>query len=261
MLTYSQRSSLTRNSVAKKIFSLLESKQTNLCVAADFTQKEKIFELAKKIGDEICILKTHVDIIEDFDDSFATELQKIAEEKNFLIFEDRKFADIGKTVQLQYEKGVYHISDWADIVNTHTVAGPGSIEALKEIGLPKDRALLLLAEMSPQGNLATGEYTTKSIAMAEAHTDFVIGFISTKKLAGDEFLYMTPGVQLSQGGDHHGQRYLTPEEVILKRQSDIIIVGRGITEALDPKKMAEEYRRAGWDAYEKRTGLRAMEDA
>lgn len=253
MLTYLDRSHLTRNSVAQKLFSLMENKKTNLCVAADFTRKEKVLELAQKIGEEICVFKTHVDIIEDFDFSFATELQKIAEEKNFLIFEDRKFADIGKTVQLQYEKGIYHISDWADIVNTHTVAGPGSIEALKEIGLRRNRALLLLAEMSPEGNLATGEYTEKSIAMAEAHKDFVIGFISTKKLAGDEFLYMTPGVQLEQGGDQHGQRYLTPEEVILKRHSDIIIVGRGINEALDPKKMVEEYRRAGWDAYEKRS--------
>ena len=253
MLTYAQRANITRNPVAKKLFSLMENKQTNLCVAADFIEKEKILNLAQKIGEKICIFKTHVDIIENFDFSFATELQQIATEKNFLIFEDRKFADIGKTVQLQYEKGIYHISDWADIVNTHTVAGPGSIEALKEIGLPKERALLLLAEMSPIGNLATGEYTEKSIAMAEAHKDFVIGFISTKKLAGDEFLYMTPGVQLQNGGDKHGQNYLTPEEVILNRKSDIIIVGRGITEASDLEKIAEEYRLAGWDAYARRT--------
>lgn len=227
----------------------MDEKQSNLCVAADFIYAEQILDLAEQIGKHTAVFKTHVDIIKDFTPEFTKKLEHIANQKNFLIFEDRKFADIGKTVQLQYKQGIYHIADWADITNTHTVAGPGSIEALKEIGLPKNRGLLLLAEMSPQGNLATGEYTQKSIAMAEAHKNFVIGFIATKKLAGDEFLYMTPGVQLQQGGDAHGQQYLTPKEVIFHRKSDIIIVGRGITDSPHHIETAEKYREAGWSAY------------
>jgi orotidine 5'-phosphate decarboxylase subfamily 1 len=252
MLTYLERANLTENKTAKNLFKIMEEKQTNLCVAADFISTQKVLDLAEKIGEHICLFKTHVDIIEDFDIKFTKQLQDIARRHNFLIFEDRKFADIGKTVQLQYQNGIYHIADWADITNTHTVAGPGSIEALKEIGLPKNRGLLLLAEMSPKGNLATGEYTEKSIAMAEAHKDFVIGFISTHKLTGDEFLYMTPGVQLAAGGDKHGQQYLTPEEVIFNRGSDIIIVGRGITESENPQEEAKKYRQAGWIAYTKK---------
>lgn len=252
MLTYLERTNLTENKTAKKLFQIMEEKQTNLCVAADFLSTQKILDLAEQVGEHICLFKTHVDIIEDFDIAFTKKLQTIADKHNFLIFEDRKFADIGKTVQLQYQNGIYHIADWADITNTHTVAGPGSIEALKEIGLPKNRGLLLLAEMSPKGNLATGEYTEKSIAMAEAHKDFVIGFISTHKLAGEEFLYMTPGVQLETGGDKHGQQYLTPEEVISNRGSDIIIVGRGITQSDNPQAEAKKYQEAGWSAYIKK---------
>lgn len=230
----------------------MEQKQTNLCVAADFIHAKKILELAKATGPHICIFKTHIDIVEDFSPEFITKLQELAVTHNFLIFEDRKFADIGKTVQLQYQHGIYHIADWAHITNTHTVAGPGSIEALQEIGLPKQNGLLLLAEMSPQGNLATGEYTTKSIAMAETHKDFVMGFISTKKLAGDEFIYMTPGVQLEAGTDKHGQQFKTPQSVITQSQSDIIIVGRGITESNDPKTTAKIYQQSGWNAYRDR---------
>jgi uridine monophosphate synthetase len=98
--------------------------------------------------------------------------------------------------------------------------------------------------------LATGQYTEQAVKLAKENKDFVIGFICQKKLADDpDLIHMTPGVQLEEGTDQLGQQYSTPERVILKNESDVIIVGRGIYAAADPEAIAKKYREAGWNAY------------
>ncbi len=247
--SYLQRSQLATNPTAQKLLKLMEEKKTNLCVAADVTTSGELLNLAHAIGPEICLFKTHVDILKDFTLDVMQELRKLAQKHRFLIFEDRKFADIGNTVLHQYGGGMYRIADWSDIINAHVVPGPGIIAGLKEIGLPKERALLLLAEMSSKGTLAHGAYTGATLQMAEDNVDFVIGFICLKKLSNHPgFIHMTPGVQLLEGKDALGQQYQTPASVI-QAGSDVIIVGRGIYEASDPQNEAALYRNAGWQAY------------
>lgn len=249
-LTYKERALLCKNPTARKLFTIIAEKKTNLALAADVTSKDELLKLARNVGSSLCVLKTHIDILNDYDPSVIKELRKIADDLNFIIFEDRKFADIGNTVQHQYRDGVYKISSWADIVNAHVVSGPGIIQGLKEIGIPSGKGLLLLAEMSSSGSLATGAYTQAAVEMAKQHPDFVIGFIAQKKLIDEPtFVHMTPGVNLSNGNDKLGQQYNTPEYVIGVGRSDVIIVGRGILQAADPANAAKQYQEAGWQAH------------
>lgn len=254
-LSYSARAALPdTHPMAKRLLHLMEKKESNLCVSADVTDSAELLGLAAELGPSICLLKTHVDILSDFTPDVSSQLRAIADQHDFLIFEDRKFADIGNTVKHQYEGGVFRISSWADVVNVHAVPGPGVVQGLQEAGEGLGRGCLVIAEMSSKGSLATGEYTKAAVQLAEERPTFVFGFISGGKVSDrPQFLHLTPGVQMQPGGDSLGQQYQTPHEVIVNKGSDIIIVGRGILSSSKRQEAAEMYRRAGWEAYVART--------
>lgn len=255
-LSFLKRASLARHPLAQTLFKLMEDKKTNLALAADVTSQKELLELADLLGPMICVLKTHVDILSDFTEDFGGKLQTIAKKHRFLIFEDRKFADIGNTSALQYAGGIYRIASWADLINAHIIPGPGIIEGLKKIGEPLGRGLLLLAQMSSEGTLAKGSYTKKAVLLAEQFPEFVLGFITLEKLSSNPALiHMTPGVKLSRGKDALGQRYRTVDEIIGENLSDIIIVGRDITHAENPQETASLYQKAAWRAYQQSRGL------
>ena len=252
-LTFEQRASLAKSPAAKRLFELMAHKKTNLALSADVTSADELLKFANMIGPEICVLKTHIDIIDDFTPSLTEQLKALSSRHQFFIFEDRKFADIGNTVMHQFGGGIYRIADWADIVNAHVLPGPGIIKGLQEAVRDKQCGLILLAEMSSAGHLMDQDYIHATLNIAEHHADFVFGFITQRAVSKDpHWINMTPGVKLEKGIDKLGQQYVTPEMAIKDHGSDIIIVGRGILAAADPLKEARAYREAGWNAYLKR---------
>lgn len=366
--TYAERSedpNLTP--LATYLLRLIHIKRTNLCVSADVTTTNELLRIAEEVGDHICILKTHADIISDFGEKTIRGLNEISRRKKFLVFEDRKFMDIGNTVQLQYTSGPLSIVRWAPIVNATIHSGAAIIPALAEAAQkainshntsvstdiraspkvppvndfedsddeeddnwqningahsadeyeedttdrmrkqsvvsvsttismkseaispqphmrpsisrvesgdgqdegddpealaqlappPFLRSLLLLAQMSSANNYFTPEYTADCVKHARENRDFVMGFIAQQSLnqaPDDNFITMTPGVQLQAGGDGKGQQYNTPDKVIGQGGTDVIIVGRGIIGAPpgERARVALEYRSQGWEAYKQR---------
>lgn len=219
------------------------------------------------LGPYIAVLKTHIDIVADFSTETVQGLQSLSAKHNFLIFEDRKFIDIGNTVQKQYHGGALRIAEWAHIVNASILPGPGIIDALAQTAASDevtrfgDRGLLILAEMTSKGSLAVGEYTKASVDIARRNPSFVIGFVATTSLthlAGatdensqEDFVTFTTGVNRSTAGDALGQQYNTPAKAVAGG-ADFIIAGRGIYAADDPVESARAYQAEGWEAYLRR---------
>ncbi len=123
--------------LSRRIIQIMLEKKTNLCVSAghtsfsdfcidhicsacnhsslpnalmvcvhllDVTTSAALLALVHAVGPSICVLKTHIDILTDASPALYAELTRLSKLYNFVLFEDRKFADIGHTVSLQYAK-------------------------------------------------------------------------------------------------------------------------------------------------------------
>lgn len=266
-LSYSQRAELAKNLATKRLFETMERKKSNLVLAADIIDSNKFIDLIDNVGKHIALLKTHVDIIKNFSSDIIDELEKMAIKSDFMIFEDRKFADIGAIVASQYRGGLFRIADWANFVTAHVVPGPGIIESLYQVAIEKEhedektRGILILSQMSSVGTLATGDYTEQAVRIANEYKKEVGGLIGAGNLPRDlrklvsiarsGLIIITPGVHIHEKKGMINQQYGTPEDAI-KAGSDAIIVGSGIYKSNDPKEEAEKYREIAWKAYEER---------
>ena len=232
-------------------------KQSLVCLAADRSTMAELNQLIDEVGPYLAALKTHVDLVEDWTpDAWSVFCEK-ASAADLLVFEDRKFADIGGISRKQMS-GIYDIRSWADLVTAHLISGPDIVDGLQagwnDVG--REGGVLLLAQMSSRGNLLDSDYTEKVVTLGKSHSG-VFGFIGNgsrpddlkllRQAVGDGKLIWTPGVNLAVGDGEMGQRYGDPREAVLAG-SDCIIVGSGIHKAADPAQQAEAYAKASWNA-------------
>uniref|UniRef100_A0A914IBH1 Ras-related protein Rab-43 n=1 Tax=Globodera rostochiensis TaxID=31243 RepID=A0A914IBH1_GLORO len=242
----------------RRLAQIMVTKRTNICLAVDCTRTAQILEVVSVAKEHICALKLHRDIVADFDAQFVAKLHQLATDHQFLIVEDRKFADTGKTMELQLTGGHLPTADWADLVTAHALSGMASIAALKPIVTSPSHRLagfLLIAQLSTEGALTDGAYATKCAQIGrQCGADLVAGFICQQRChRGDpeiddktktQFLHWTPGVNLSgASGDGLGQRWRAPAEAVGRDACDIVVVGRGITAADDVGAEAHRYAR------------------
>ncbi|WP_185867254.1 orotidine-5'-phosphate decarboxylase [Blattabacterium cuenoti] len=242
-ISYEEKKEKISHPIGKKLIDITLKKKTNLIVSADLIYTQNILKLVNLIGDLICGLKLHVDIINDFSYSFINYLKNISIEKKFLLFEDRKLCDVGSTNYLQLHYGIHKISSWADIITAHVFAGSMSIQNLN---IPSNMGLITISEMSSYGRLSDDNYIRKVLNISIKNPT-VIGTVAQRKV-DDRLLLFTPGIHFRKM--NNGNSYIHPVQAFEKNGSDFIIVGKAISQSWDPKIEAEKYRNAGWKAYE-----------
>ena len=252
------------NSMVRQYMDVVCRKQTMVILAADLRTMGALSELIGAVGPYIAALKTHVDLVDDWTADGWSALCTLAAEHDLLIFEDRKFADIGPISRGQMA-GVYDIRSWANVVTAHGISGPDIVDGLcagwNDVG--REGGVLLLAQMSSRGNLLGLDGYTDAMVSAGIANAGVFGFIGNgsrpaelselRAKVGDKKLIWTPGVNLAVGDGEMGQRYGDPSEAILSG-SDGIIVGSGIYKSDSPQDVAKSYAHISWAALLERGG-------
>lgn len=260
----------------QKLFKIAKEKQSNLIVSIDDPDPLKVLDIINKVGQQVVCVKLHYDILQ-FDvrnlescrknwDSFLNELLYLKKKFNFLVFEDRKFMDIGNTVYLQYSRVQEMYMGSIDFTNACMTSGPDIVSSMRTYHTSKNEVtpgtcLLLLAQMSSRGSTFAAEniQMCKNAANSTNGKDFVGGYICQSKHQIEEvyasldsrqdLVYFTPGVHLEVSKDIKGQCYRTVSEAIEKDGCDFIIVGRGIINASDVSETAKLYRKEGWNSF------------
>jgi uridine monophosphate synthetase len=254
---WGQRWTMNTLPMARTYMEVACRKQSLVCLAADRSTMAGLLDLIDTVGPHVAALKTHVDLVDDWTPEAWASLCVAAKKADLLIFEDRKFADIGGISRKQMA-GVYNSRGWSDLVTAHLISGPDIVDGLQagwsDVG--REGGVLLLAQMSSRGNFLNAEYTAKVVAKGKEHAG-VFGFIGNgsrpeelanlRSAVGDGKMIWTPGVNLAVGDGEMGQRYGHPTAAVLAG-SDCIIVGSGIHKSNQPAQEAEAYAKASWDA-------------
>lgn len=240
-LSYEDKIKINQHPIAQKLLNLTKKKKSNLIFSGDINSSKKLLNLLEEIGEHIVILKTHIDIIQDFSFDLIKKIKFLAKEKEFLVMEDRKFSDIGKIQEEQFKNGIYKISTWADMITSHVISGEKSISVFDSCGI------VAIFEMSSIGTLTDSYYKYEALKIAKK-TPNIFAAIGQSNIPKN-LLLMTPGINLDCKFDNKGQIYNTPNKVFREYHSDFIIVGRDIYENPNPKQKAAYYQKIGWKNY------------
>lgn len=239
--------SKAQSPILQNLYQCMQKKKTRLAVSVDLTDPDACLSCIDAVGPHVCMIKTHIDILHCFNSDFIKALLNLKRKHNFIILEDRKFADIGHTSVLQYTASIYRIIEWADLVTVHALPGPGLLQALSDAAdcfdLP--RGALLLAQMSAEGNFFDAAYTKNALLMAGRYPKFILGLIAQQCLS-PKLATFSPGVHVNQTGDQQGQQYRTPRQAIERDGADVVIVGRGIINSDNQSKTAAIYQSRTW---------------
>lgn len=209
-------------------------RENGIILALDVDTREKALEICKEVADFVDAIKVGYPLV------LKTDLSIVGELKQFQkpIITDFKVADIPIVSQRICEAAV---RAGADFVIVHGFVGEDVVKACSSAA-----KIFVVAEMSHPG--ARDFMVKDALAITEIARKYAKGIVAPatrperikelRKKAGD-LTIISPGVK-AQGasvGD------------AIRAGADFEIIGRGIYEASEPKKAAEEFSRSARGAY------------
>ena len=224
------------------------SARDRLIVALDMPTLEAARALVHSLDDTVSYYKVGLELLFVGGLQFAQELRHMRKR----VFLDMKLLDIGNTI----ERAVSNAAELG--VNFLTVHGTDVKTMRAAVSGRGDRPMKLLA-VTVLTNLTGDDLRQQGTTMGPAQLvlhraklAYETGFDGViasgqeaeaiREATSPDFLIVTPGIRLAGGGADDQSRIMTPDRAILAG-ADYLVIGRPITEASEPKEMAETFIR------------------
>lgn len=219
-----------------------------LIVALDMPTQEAARKLVHSLDETVSFYKVGLELLFVGGLQFAQELRHMRKR----VFLDMKLLDIGNTI----ERAVSNAAELG--VNFLTVHGTDVKTMRAAVCGRGDRPMKLLAVTvltNLTGDDLRQQGTTMSpvqLVLHRANLAFETGFDGViasgqeaeaiRDATSPDFLIVAPGIRLAGGGADDQSRIMTPDRAIMAG-ADYLVIGRPITEASEPKAMAETFIR------------------
>ena len=220
-----------------------------LCVALDLASKKENIKLAKELKEYPIWLKVGLRSYIRDGKEFISELYNI--NPSFKIFADLKLYDIPNTMaDAAWELAKIGV----DMLNIHASAGKEAMQAVmqrlkEEPKPPLVLAVTVLTSFDEKGFQTIYNDTIRHKAKELAKLSFEAGLDGVvcsvfeskeiKAATSNNFITLTPGIR-PFGEPNNDQKRVANLKVAKENKSDIIVVGRPIYQAKNPKEVVEK---------------------
>lgn len=233
-----------------------------LIVALDMPTLEEAERLVATLNGTVNFYKVGLELLF----SGGLELARVLKAEGKRVFLDMKLLDIGNTV----ERAVENATEFG--VDFLTVHGH-DLKTLRAAVTGRGNGRLKLLAVTVMTNLTSDDLTQQGSSMSppdlvlrRAQLARELGFDGVvasgqeagriRNAVGPGFLIVTPGIRLTGSSTDDQERVTTPDHAIAAG-ADYIVVGRPITQADDPKAVAEAFIHHIRDAHAKAARNRA----
>lgn len=220
-----------------------------LIVALDFADKNQALALVDQLNPASTAIKVGSEMFTLWGADFVRTLVA----RQFKVFLDLKFHDIPTTVARACAASA-DLGVW--MINVHASGGMAMMQAAKQAletfgpTRPLLIAVTILTSMTANELAATGvsaslaEQVNGLAKLAKlAHLDGVVcsawEVAAIKTICGPGFLTVTPGIRPA-GTEQDDQSRVNTPQLAIKAGSDFLVVGRPITQAMNPSKVIND---------------------
>ena len=222
---------------------------SRIVVALDFPSMDQALAMASQLNPSLCRVKVGKELFTRSGPAVVESLQRLG----FEVFLDLKFHDIpnttAKAVAAAAEMGVW-------MVNVHASGGRKMMEAARnELEKTAGKKPLLIAvtvltSMAAEDLLQIGleidpqdQVQRLALLAQQSGMDGVVCSAQESALLraqlGETFTLVTPGIRPT-GSDAGDQRRIMTPAMAVAAGSDYLVIGRPITQAIDPCKILQQ---------------------